>query len=113
MTVQKFVTYDVLSTEGQTLGNQETLELKVVEDSGNYLIYKDITKYRILTGFLIGIVATAFGFYIYVEFVSTYSFEETIKILNEGNLYGKVLGLAAIPNLFVFFIFRCYCCCVI
>jgi len=47
MTVQKFVTYDVLSTEGQTLGNQETLELKVVEDSGNYLIYKDISRQQI------------------------------------------------------------------
>ena len=62
-------------------------------------------KKEILIGFLIGLVATAFGFYIYVEFVSTYSFEETLKILDEGNLYGKVLGLAAIPNLFVFFIF--------
>jgi len=62
-------------------------------------------KKEILIGFLIGIIATVFGFYVYVEFVSTYSFEETIKILNEGNLYGKVLGLAAIPNLFVFFIF--------
>jgi len=64
-----------------------------------------IMKKEILIGFLIGIIATVFGFYVYVEFVSTYSFEETIKILNEGNLYGKVLGLAAIPNLFVFFIF--------
>ena len=62
-------------------------------------------KKEILIGFLIGLVATAFGFYIYVEFVSSYSFEETLKILDEGNLYGKVLGLAAIPNLFVFFIF--------
>lgn len=62
-------------------------------------------KKEILIGFLIGLIATTFGFYIYVEFVSTYSFEETINILNEGNLYGKVLGLAAIPNLFVFFIF--------
>ena len=61
-------------------------------------------KKEILIGFLVGLIATGCGFYIYVEFVSTYSFEETIKILNEGNLYGKVLGLAAIPNLFVFFI---------
>lgn len=62
-------------------------------------------KKEIMIGFLTGVVATVFGFYIYVEFVSSYSFDETIKILNEGNLYGKVLGLAAIPNLFVFFIF--------
>ena len=62
-------------------------------------------KKEVLIGFVIGLVATAFGFYIYVEFVSTYSFDETLKILDEGNLYGKVLGLAALPNLFVFFIF--------
>lgn len=60
---------------------------------------------EILIGLITGIVATAFGLYIYLEFVSEYSFEETLKILDEGNLYGKVLGLAAIPNLFVFFIF--------
>lgn len=62
-------------------------------------------KKEILIGFAIGLLATACGFYIYVEFVSPYSFEETLKILKEGSLYGKVLGLAAIPNLFVFFIF--------
>jgi len=62
-------------------------------------------KKEILIGFVIGLLATACGFYIYVEFVSPYSFEETLKILKEGSLYGKVLGLAAIPNLFVFFIF--------
>ena len=62
-------------------------------------------KKEILIGFVVGIIATAFGFYIYVEFVSAYSFEETLKIINEGNLYGKILGLAAVPNLFVFFIF--------
>lgn len=60
---------------------------------------------EILIGLFTGIVATAFGMFIYLEFVSEYSFEETLKILDEGNLYGKVLGLAAIPNLFVFFIF--------
>jgi len=62
-------------------------------------------KKEILIGFVIGLLATACGFYIYVEFVSPYSFQETLKILKEGSLYGKVLGLAAIPNLFVFFIF--------
>jgi len=62
-------------------------------------------KREILIGFLIGLLATSFGFYIYVEFVSTLGFDETLKVLNEGKLYGKVLGLAAIPNLFVFFIF--------
>ena len=49
-------------------------------------------KKEILIGFAIGLVATAFGVYLYIEFASKYSFEETLKILNEGNLYGKVLG---------------------
>ena len=60
---------------------------------------------EILIGFLVGLLATASGFFIYLEFVSPYSFEEGLRILKEGGLYGKVLGLAALPNLFVFFIF--------
>ena len=62
-------------------------------------------KKEILIGFFIAIIATLFGFYIYVEFVSQYSFNETLKILNEQNLYGNIIGLAAIPKLFVFFVF--------
>lgn len=62
-------------------------------------------KKEILIGFLVAMVATSFGFYIYIEFVSQYSFEETLKIIDEQNLYGKILGLSAIPNLFVFFIY--------
>jgi len=64
-----------------------------------------IIKKEILIGFLVAIVATSFGFYIYVEYVSQYGFEETLKIIDEQNLYGKILGLSSIPNLFVFFIF--------
>ncbi len=60
---------------------------------------------EILIGFLVGLLATAAGFFIYLEFVSPYSFEESLRILKEGGLYGKVLGLAALPNLFVFFVF--------
>ena len=66
---------------------------------------KKLNKKEILIGFLVGLLATLCGFYIYVEFVSPYGFEETLKILSEGGLYGKVLGLAALPNLFVFYIF--------
>ncbi len=62
-------------------------------------------KKEILIGFTIAVIATVFGFYLYIEFVSSYGFGETLKIMDEQGLYGKVLGLAAIPNLFVFFIF--------
>ncbi len=62
-------------------------------------------KKEIFIGFLIALVATSFGFYLYVEFVLPYGFQESLKIINEENLWGKVLGLAAIPNLLVFFVF--------
>lgn len=64
-----------------------------------------LNKKEIAIGFIIGLLATLCGFYIYVEFISPYDIEETLRVLNEGHLYGKVLGLAALPNLFVFFIF--------
>ncbi len=60
---------------------------------------------EVIIGFLVGLVATLFGFFVYVEFVSPYGFEESLRIIHEGGLYGKVLGLAALPNLFVFFVF--------
>ena len=40
MTVQKFVTYTVLDTDGQVLSEEQKLELSVVEVSGNYLHIK-------------------------------------------------------------------------
>lgn len=62
-------------------------------------------KKEILIGFLVAVFATVCGFFLYVELFSIYSFEETIDVIKKGNLYGKVLGLSAIPNLFVFFVF--------
>ena len=56
-------------------------------------------------GVLISLVATLSGAFIYVEFFSIFEFQETLRLMNEQELYGKVLTLAAIPNLFVFFIF--------
>ena len=47
MTVQKFVTYNVLDTNGQPLNDEQKLELKVLETSGNYLIHKDVTRQQI------------------------------------------------------------------
>ena len=58
-----------------------------------------------LIGFLVGLLATAFGFYMYVEFALKGTFQEALTIIQEKSLYGKILGLAAIPNLAVFFIF--------
>ena len=60
---------------------------------------------EILIGILVALFATVSGFFIYVQFVSKLGFYETIDFIQTGGLFGKVLTLAAIPNLFVFFIF--------
>ncbi|MET2986262.1 hypothetical protein [Aureibaculum conchae] len=62
-------------------------------------------KKEILIGFLVGIAATAAGFYLYVEYALEGTFEESLAVLKENSLYGQVLSIAAIPNLIAFFIF--------
>lgn len=49
--------------------------------------------------------ATFGGVFLYLEYFSRFSFDTTLLMIKEGNLYGKILALAAIPNLFVFFVF--------
>ncbi len=62
-------------------------------------------KKQVLIGFLTAIFATLAGLFLYIELFSKFSWEETLKLITEGNLYGKVLSLAALANLFVFFVF--------
>ena len=62
-----------------------------------------VTK-EIFIGVLISIAATISGAFIYMEFFSKFDFQETLTVMKEQELYGKVLTLAAIPNLFVFFV---------
>jgi len=47
MTVQKFIQYNSLDLDGQVLNNEHKLELTVLENSGNYLIHKDILRHQI------------------------------------------------------------------
>ena len=60
---------------------------------------------EILLGFLVSVFATFCGMFIYIEFVSRYTFDVTMQLIKDGNLYAQVIALSAIPNLFVFFIF--------
>ena len=62
-------------------------------------------KKEISIGFVISILASACGVFLYLQYFSKYGFEETILMIQKGNLYAQVLSLAALPNLFVFFIF--------
>lgn len=46
MTAQKFVTYNIFDTNGQIINNEEKLKLNILENSGNYLIHKDIMRHQ-------------------------------------------------------------------
>ncbi|MDP3313404.1 hypothetical protein [Lutibacter sp.] len=60
---------------------------------------------EILIGFVIALIATAFGCFLFIEFISPFDFSTSINLILEGNLTGKVLVLGAIANFFVFFVF--------
>ena len=64
-----------------------------------------VKKKELLIGFVIAILATMAGFYLYIEYASDYNFADSLQLIMEQKLLGNVLVLAAIPNLFVFFIF--------
>jgi large subunit ribosomal protein L4 len=46
MTVQKLIKYTPLNINGKQIDATSELQLKVLEDSGNYLLHKDLLKYR-------------------------------------------------------------------
>ncbi|CAM1373610.1 conserved membrane hypothetical protein [Tenacibaculum litopenaei] len=60
---------------------------------------------EIALGMLISLAATACGFYLYLQYISENSLSETLTQIKEGGVLSTVVALAAIPNLFVFFIF--------
>tara|TARA_R110002124_G_scaffold286585_1_gene467927 strand:+ start:967 stop:1254 length:288 start_codon:yes stop_codon:yes gene_type:complete len=60
---------------------------------------------EILIGALVSLFATFSGVFIYIEFFSKFNFQETLIVIKEQDLSGKILTLAAIPNLFVFFVY--------
>lgn len=62
-------------------------------------------KKEIVIGFLVSVFATFAGLFIYLQYVSRFGFSETIKMIQQGGVLGPVIALAALPNLFVFFIF--------
>lgn len=62
-------------------------------------------KKDISIGFLVALFATLSGVYLYIELFSKYDFLATFQMIKDGDLYGQILALGAIPNLFVFFIY--------
>jgi large subunit ribosomal protein L4 len=45
MTVQKFIEYNPLNIDGQKLDSTYQLKFNVLEDSGNYLLHKDLLRH--------------------------------------------------------------------
>jgi large subunit ribosomal protein L4 len=45
MTIQKLITYTPLDTNGKELNSNHQLKLNVLEDSGNYLLHKDLLRH--------------------------------------------------------------------
>jgi len=62
-------------------------------------------KKEISIGFLVGLLATSFGLFIFMEYVVHLEFKAMVEFVFTNKLWGKLLALASLPNLFVFFIF--------
>ena len=62
-------------------------------------------KKEVFIGLTIGLLANLAGSYLYIYFFSDYDLEETIKNALLHDVFGNIIGLGAILNLFVFFIF--------
>lgn len=62
-------------------------------------------KKEILIGFVVALIATSFGCFLFIEFFSQYDFYKSLALIKDGNLEGKVLVLGALANFFVFFVF--------
>jgi hypothetical protein len=62
-------------------------------------------KKEMLIGFVVALIATSFGCFIFIEYFSNYDFYKSLELIKEENLEGKVLILGAIANFFVFFVF--------
>ena len=45
MTIQKFITYTSLDINGKQLSDNHELKLTVLENSGNYLLHKDVVRH--------------------------------------------------------------------
>jgi len=62
-------------------------------------------KKEVLIGFSIGLIANLTGSYLYIYFFSDYGLEETVKNALLQDVFGNIIALGAILNLFAFFIF--------
>lgn len=62
-------------------------------------------KKHILIGFILSILVTIAGSYLYLEYGLQNGFEKNWELMLETKNQGTVLSLGAIPNLLLFFVF--------
>ncbi len=60
---------------------------------------------EVCIGILISLLATICGFFIYLQYITESDLMSTYYKVKEGGVISTVITLAAIPNLFVFFVF--------
>ncbi len=62
-------------------------------------------KKEVLTGMLVGFLATAIGFYFYSQVFNHFSLKFIKKLITEYDYLGEILIYSVAPNLIVFFVF--------
>ena len=62
-------------------------------------------KKEVCFGILVSLFATICSFFIYLQHITESDLMSTYYQVKEGGVISTVIALAAIPNLFVFFIF--------
>jgi hypothetical protein len=65
----------------------------------------DTIKKEVFIGLIIGLIANVAGSYLYIYLFSDYGLEYTIKSALMQDVFGNIIALGAILNLFVFFVF--------
>lgn len=59
----------------------------------------------IIIGFIISILTTVAGSYLYLEYGMRYSFEKNWEMMLQAHSQGMVLSIGALPNILLFFVF--------
>jgi len=59
----------------------------------------------IVIGFVLSILTTLAGSYIYLEYVMHFSFEKNLEMIIDSHNQGLVLTYGALPNILLFFVF--------
>lgn len=67
---------------------------------------KNVKMYKnIIIGFVLSILATIAGIYVYLELISQVSVEKTWQSILQNGMLSTVIALGSIPNLLLFFVF--------